>query len=108
MNCQTLLVKLALKGRKKNQEILKPELDVGSREQYINLLNPKKRKYKWYISSYSLLDNENWIGLENMHTLTNQPSTPMKLRIVMEDFSGTVKEAYYNDFRIEDKVNKHY
>ena len=46
MNCQTLLVKLALKGRKKNQEILKPELDVGSREQYINLLNPKKRKYK--------------------------------------------------------------
>jgi hypothetical protein len=43
-----------------------------------------------------------------MHTLTNQPSTPMKLRIVMEDFSGTVKEAYYNDFRIEDKVNKQY
>ena len=30
----------------------------------------------------------------------------MKLKIVMEDFSGTVKEAYYNDFRIENQVHR--
>ena len=28
----------------------------------------------------------------------------MKLKIIMEDFSGTVKEAYYDSFRIEDQV----
>ena len=28
----------------------------------------------------------------------------MKLRITLEDFSGTVKEAYYNNFKIENEV----
>ena len=56
------------------------------------------------LSYFLLLDKEYWIGLENIYTLTNQLSTPMKLKIIMEDFSGTVKEAYYDSFRIEDQV----
>ena len=53
----------------------------------------------------TFLDKEHWIGLDNIHKLTNNPSTPMKLHITMEDFSGTVKEANYNSFRIEDAVS---
>ena len=53
----------------------------------------------------TFLANEHWIGLDNIYKLTNRPSTPMKLRITMEDFSGTVKEANYNSFRIEDAVS---
>ena len=53
----------------------------------------------------TFLDNEHWIGLNNIYKLTNRPSTQMKLRITMEDFSGTVKEANYNSFRIEDGVS---
>ena len=29
----------------------------------------------------------------------------MKLRIDMEDFSGTVQDAYYDIFRLEDEVH---
>ena len=53
----------------------------------------------------TFLGNEHWIGLNNIYKLTNDPYALMKLRITMEDFSGTVKEAIYNSFRIEDGVS---
>jgi hypothetical protein len=52
----------------------------------------------------TLLGNEQWIGLEKIYNLTNRPTTPMKLHIRMEDFSGTVKDAYYDTFRVENEV----
>ena len=55
------------------------------------------------VHKYFISGNELWIGLENIYNLTNRP-VPMELRIVMEDFSGTVKDAYYDTFRLEDKV----
>ena len=51
------------------------------------------------------LDNEHWIGLDKIYLLTNNPSAPMKLRITMEDFTGEIREANYNNFRIEDEVS---
>ena len=40
-----------------------------------------------------------------MHKLTNDPAAPMKLRIAMEDFNGTKREANYNNFQIADGVS---
>ena len=58
------------------------------------------------LSSFSNphLGNEQWIGLEKIYNLTNRPTIPMKLHIQMEDFSGIVKDAYYETFRIENEV----
>ena len=58
------------------------------------------------LSSFSNphLGNEQWIGLEKIYNLTNRPAIPMKLHIQMEDFSGIVKDAYYDTFRIENEV----
>jgi len=55
----------------------------------------------------TFLEKEHWIGLDNIFKLTNHPSTPMTLKITMEDFSGNVREAYYNSFRIEDGSDKY-
>ena len=54
------------------------------------------------------LGGEHWLGLDNIYTLTNDPTTPMKLRITMEDFSGTMRVANYNNFRINDGVSIFY
>jgi hypothetical protein len=56
---------------------------------------------------WNFLEKEHWIGLHNIYELTNRPSTPMRLKITMEDFSGEVREAYYKSFRIEDGSDKY-
>ena len=51
------------------------------------------------------LDNEHWLGLDKIFKLTNVVDRPMDLRIIMEDFKGEVRDAYYSTFRIEDEVS---
>ena len=58
-----------------------------------------------YLKKLFFLEGEHWIGLDDMHKLTNDPAAPMKLRIAMEDFNGTKREANYNNFQIADGVS---
>ena len=47
-----------------------------------------------------------WLGLENLHKLTNLKSTKTELRVYMED-KGTNVFAKYQKFYIGDKSTKY-
>merc|ERR1712061_216968 len=80
---------------------------IQHRGQYENPEDYFSKNWCDYVQGFGSSAKEHWIGLDIIYKLTNRPSTPMKLRIIMEDFSGTVKEASYNSFRIEDATDKY-
>ena len=49
-----------------------------------------------------ILGEEHWLGLKNIHQLTNQ--NPMAFKVELEKFDGTTADAYYSDFKIADQV----
>ena len=51
-----------------------------------------------------ILGKEQWLGLDNIYDLTNQPGKKFKLRVEMEKFSREKAVAYYDDFYLEDRV----
>ena len=44
------------------------------------------------------------MGLENIYGLTDNSEFAMELRIVLEDWDGATKDAYYDSFRLENAV----
>ncbi|KAM4675697.1 angiopoietin-related protein 6 [Discoglossus pictus] len=52
-----------------------------------------------YKEGFGNLDGEYWLGLENIHRVTNQDS--YKLLIIMEDWQGRLASAEYDYFRLE-------
>ena len=51
-----------------------------------------------YVSGFGSLTGEFWLGLENIHRLTNRSVT--KLRVDLSDFDGNTAFAKYNTFRV--------
>ena len=61
----------------------------------------KTRKF-----SISWLGQEHWLGLDNIYKLTNRKHTKMQLKIDLEYHPGEIESVMYDDFYLEDQVNK--
>nr|XP_039268423.1 angiopoietin-related protein 2-like [Styela clava] len=59
------------------------------------------RNFASYQRGFGSLEGEFWLGLENIHHLTNQPGVNYKLHIDMEDWSGRKTFVEYGSFKLE-------
>lgn len=57
------------------------------------------RNWETYKQGFGNIDGEYWLGLENIHWLTNQGN--YKLLVTLEDWSGRKTFAEYASFRLE-------
>ena len=64
-------------------------------------MKPKIMKYPT-----SFLGQEHWLGLDNIYKLTNRKDTKMQLKIDLEYHPGEIESVMYDDFYLEDQVNK--
>ena len=49
---------------------------------------------------------EHWLGLDSIYKLTNRNNIKIQLKIILERFSGETASVLYDDFSLEDQVNK--
>ncbi|XP_034047616.1 angiopoietin-related protein 2-like [Thalassophryne amazonica] len=61
------------------------------------------RNWATYKQGFGNIDGEYWLGLENIHWLTNQGT--FKLLVTLEDWSGRRTFAEYASFRIESEAD---
>ena len=54
----------------------------------------------------SFVGQEHWLGLDNIYKLTNRKDTKMQLKIDLEYHPGEIESVMYDDFYLEDQVNK--
>uniref|UniRef100_H2Z6A5 Fibrinogen C-terminal domain-containing protein n=1 Tax=Ciona savignyi TaxID=51511 RepID=H2Z6A5_CIOSA len=54
-----------------------------------------------YKRGFGKLKGDFWLGLENIHKLTSQPSVNYKLHIDMEDWGGKKRFVEYRSFRVD-------
>ena len=54
------------------------------------------------IEYFSNLGQEYWMGLEKMYQMTN--ARAYSLRVMMQNFDGTTKTAFYSNFRLTENV----
>jgi len=80
---------------------------IQSRGQFGNPKEYFAKTWAEYVSGFGEPEKEFWLGLERIYEITNDPSRPMKLKIVMEDFSGNTKEANYETFRLENSADNY-
>jgi len=61
-----------------------------------------------YKNGFGDLDNDFWYGNDNIHKLTNDPKTsPVALKVILEDFEGNEVVAKYSQFRIESESSNY-
>lgn len=61
-----------------------------------------------YKHGFGDLDKDFWYGNDNIYKLTNDPKTsPISLKIVLEDFEGNSVVAEYATFRIESESSNY-
>ena len=58
-----------------------------------------------YKKGFGNLNGEFWLGLDNIHRLTN--SDTFKLRVDLEDWEGETRYAVYDMIAIRDEVSKY-
>jgi len=75
---------------------------IQHRGQYGNAEDFFARNWTDYVEGFGSPENELWLGLDKIYELTNNTNYVMELRITMEAFNGTVREANYESFRIKD------
>ncbi|KAM4615061.1 angiopoietin-related protein 2a [Polymixia lowei] len=63
------------------------------------------RNWETYKQGFGNIDGEYWLGLENIHWLTNQGT--YKLLVTLEDWSGRKTFAEYANFRIESEADSY-
>ncbi|ROT77851.1 hypothetical protein C7M84_003449 [Penaeus vannamei] len=63
------------------------------------------RTWDEYVDGFGDLTGEFWLGLDNIHALTNQ--TNYEIRIDLEDWDGTAKWAQYSTFLVKDRASNY-
>ena len=63
------------------------------------------RDWADYKKGFGNLNGEFWLGLDNIHRLTN--SDTFKLRVDLEDWEGETRFAVYDMIAIRDEVSKY-
>ena len=63
------------------------------------------RNWTDYKQGFGNLGGEFWLGLDNIHRLTNQ--TNNTLRVELEDFDGNTAYAEYNTFAVADEADNY-
>ena len=56
-----------------------------------------------YKNGFGNLEGEHWLGLDNMHLLTNLNGEPPQLRVDLADWEGNTAFAKYNQFSVGDE-----
>ena len=67
----------------------------GSVDFYLNWTDYKR--------GFGNLEEEHWLGLDNMHLLTHQNSDPPQLRVDLADWEGNTAFAKYDQFSVGDE-----
>ncbi|TRY70175.1 hypothetical protein TCAL_12749, partial [Tigriopus californicus] len=76
---------------------------IQSRGQFGNRENYFARPWLAFVNGFGVPGMEFWLGLENMHLITN--SKNYSLKITLEDTDGIVDHAIYTEFKISEKVH---
>ena len=58
-----------------------------------------------YRNGFGNLEGEHWLGLDNMHLLTNLSGVPAQLRVDLADWEGNTSFAIYDQFSVGDENN---
>ena len=58
-----------------------------------------------YKNDFGNLEGEHWLGLDNMHLLTNLSGVPAQLRVDLADWEGNTSFAIYDQFSVGDENN---
>ena len=61
------------------------------------------RNWADYKRGFGNLEGEYWLGLDNMHLLTNLSGDPPQLRVDLADWEGNTAFAKYNQFSVGDE-----
>ena len=56
-----------------------------------------------YRNGFGNLEGEHWLGLDNMHLLTNLSGVPAQLRVDLADWEGNTSFAIYDQFSVGDE-----
>ena len=56
-----------------------------------------------YKNGFGNLEGEHWLGLDNMHLLTNLSGDPPQLRVDLADWEGNTAFAKYDQFSVGDE-----
>jgi len=80
---------------------------IQHRGQYGNAEDYFAKTWAEYVEGFGTPENELWLGLDKIHELTSNATNPMTLYISMEAFDGTLREANYYNFSIEDGTDNY-
>ena len=61
------------------------------------------RNWTDYKSGFGNLEGEHWLGLDNMHLLTNLTGVTAQLRVDLADWEGNTSYAKYDQFSVGDE-----
>ena len=61
------------------------------------------RNWTDYKNGFGNLEGEHWLGLDNMHLLTNLSSVTAQLRVDLADWEGNTAFAKYDQFSVGDE-----
>ncbi|XP_049631328.1 angiopoietin-related protein 7 [Suncus etruscus] len=62
------------------------------------------RDWKQYKEGFGSVRGDFWLGNENIHRLSRQPT---RLRVELEDWEGTMRVAEYSHFALADEMNSY-